>query len=174
MDKKSWFVMNARLFTKLVEVLFGLIFLSEASLKLQPGFAENFNQLVAQGAAQQPAWTQAWFHFWITMTGINPVLCAYIVIIAELGLAVTLILGLMRKVSYFGGAIYGMLIWSIPEGFGGPFGPGSTNMGVGIIYTVAFLLLIALDAAHRDNYYTLDMWIEKRIGWWRKLAEFGK
>lgn len=178
MDKDSWFVRHARKFTKSVEVLFGLIFVFDAYAKIGPGnaFINNFSALVARLAVTAPSWSQPWYHLWIGLAVAHPAACVYTIIILEFALGFALILGFMRKIAYLGGVVYSMFLWTVPEGFGFSYlgGPTQTNIGVGIVYAIAFLLLVALDAAHRDNYYTLDLWIENRMKWWRKLAEFGK
>ena len=167
----NWFVRNAGFFTRSVEVLFGLIWLADASLKFQPGFANSFSDLIAGSAAVQPAWLQGWFSFWVSVTLPNPTLFAYFVSLCELALALALILGFMRKTTYAGGMLFSMIIWSVPEGFGGPYGPGSTDIGTGVIYAIVFLLLLGLNAMDRNNDYTLDKIIEKHVKWWSTLAE---
>ena len=88
-----------------------------------------------------------------------------------LGLA--LVLGFLRKLVYIGGMIYSLFIWAVPEGFGGPYGPGSTDIGTGIIYSFTFLALIIINATYGPSKYSLDALIEKRLPSWKRLAEFG-
>ena len=60
-----------------------------------------------------------------------------------------------------------LVIWSTAEGFGGPYAPGSTDIGAAIIYLVVFL---ALWLGKCWRYYSLDKLLyEKlrfRIGRW--------
>lgn len=51
--------------------------------------------------------------------------------IAETGLALCLLLGAARGVSYTAGAIYTLLIWPVGEGFGGRYSSGATDVGTG-------------------------------------------
>ncbi len=157
-----------------LRIAFGLVWLIDAYFKLQNGFLRSFSSLIASGAAGQPQWLSGWFSFWISVTSSNPAFWAYAIAIIELALAISLIFGIMRKVGYIGGFFYSLLIWSVPEGFGGPYGPSSTDIGTGIIYAIVFLLLIAVNAMGGPSRYSLDYKIEKRVRWWRKLAEFGK
>lgn len=169
-----WLVRNAAVFTKVIEILFGAVWLVDGGLKLQPGFLSGFSDLVAGSAAGQPQWLQGWFSFWVSVTSYNPELFAYLITASELALAFALILGFMRKTAYAGGAILSLLIWSVPEGFGGPYGPSSTDIGTGMIYAIVFLLLLAMNATYRNNRYTLDSIIEKHIRWWRVISDLNR
>ncbi|MGA3020743.1 MAG: hypothetical protein ABSD68_02225 [Candidatus Micrarchaeales archaeon] len=166
----SWFVRNVAVFARAVEVLFGFIWLANVSIKLEMRFVGSFAGTVSQVASGQPEWLQGWFGFWVQTLSSNPVFFAYLQLLFELALGLALILGFMRKTTYAGGALLGLLLWSVPESFGGPYGPSSTDIGTGIIYTVAFLLLLALNA-YKGNKYTLDALIEKHIKWWSVIAE---
>lgn len=56
--------------------------------------------------------------------------------VSEVLLGLALILGFMRKVAYIGGMILSLLICAVPEGFNGPYGPTSKDMGTGIYITL--------------------------------------
>jgi len=60
----------------------------------------------------------------------------------------------------------------VPEGFGGPYGPASTDIGTGIVYALVFLLLMELNATYGASRYSLDAVIERRWPRWARLAEF--
>jgi hypothetical protein len=52
----------------------------------------------------------------------------------ETYLACALIAGFARRVTYTIGFAYGLFVWSVAEGFGGPYVPGtSTDVGAAII-----------------------------------------
>lgn len=170
----SWFVRNASIFTRFVELTFGLVWLIDASFKFQAGFVSSFTSLISQAAVGQPAWLQGWYGFWIATTSANPAFFVYLISFSELAVALALIFGFMRKTAYAGGIFLSLLIWSVPEGFGGPYGPSSTDIGTGIIYAVVFLLLLALNATYRNNKYTIDSVIEKRVKWWSTLSELNR
>ncbi len=155
-------------------IVFGLVWLADAYFKFQPGFAENFSSLIQQSAQGQPLWLSGWFNFWASTTAANPVLWAYTVAFSELALAFCLIFGFMRKVGYSGGILLSLMIWSIPEGFGGPYGPSSTDIGTGVIYAVVFLMLIVINTIAGTSRYSLDYYLEKRFAWWKNLSEFSK
>ncbi|MDE1860926.1 MAG: DoxX family protein [Candidatus Micrarchaeota archaeon] len=170
--KVSFFERNAIPLKSIARILFGGVWLIDAYFKFLPNFAQNFSNLVASTAQGQPAWFGGWFAFWVSVTSSNPALWAYIVAFSELALAICLIFGFMRKVGYSGGILLSLLIWAIPEGFGGPYGPSSTDIGTGVIYAIVFLMLIVINATAGPSRYSVDYYLEKRFKWWKKLAEF--
>ena len=90
----------------------------------------------------------------------------------ETYLAVALLTGFARKVTYSVGAIYTALIWATAEGFGGPYVPGSsTDVGAAIIYTLLFLTLLINDAGVGFSRLSLDGVLERRMPRWRRVAE---
>ena len=68
-------------------------------------------------------------------------------------------------------ASFSVLIWAFAEGFGGPYGSGSADIGAAIIYAVVFMALLALSAYTGPARYSVDYYLEKRISWWWKVAE---
>ena len=78
----------------------------------------------------------------------------------------------MRKLAYLSGILLSLLIYSVDEGFGGPYGPGSTDIGAAIIYVFVFFALIALESATASNSLTLDSIIEQATSKWASIAEF--
>jgi nitrite reductase (NO-forming) len=93
--------------------------------------------------------------------------------VLEVALGVALVLGFMRKIAYLGGIIFSLFIWAIPEGFGGPYGPGSTDIGTGIIYSLVFLSLVIINTISGPSKYSLDFLVERRYRFWQRVAEFG-
>jgi nitrite reductase (NO-forming) len=92
----------------------------------------------------------------------------------EVSLGVALILGILRKLTYTGGLLLSLLIWAVPEGFGGPYGPGATDIGTGVAYSFVFLSLIIINAMSGTSKYSLDYLIERRLPSWKRVAEFGQ
>jgi nitrite reductase (NO-forming) len=138
---------------------------------LQPSDVVNLVQSAGQG---QPDWLAGWFNFWSSFVSANPSFILYSVGALELLLGFVLVLGFMRKVTYFGGIILSLIIWSIDEGFGGPYGPGSTDIGAAIIYVFVFLALLIIDSSSVTGRYSLDAIIERKTKWWSELAGFGE
>ena len=95
----------------------------------------------------------------------------YMIAFLEFMLAVSLILGLGRKIGYAGGFILSILLWAIPEGFGGPYNSGVAEIGTGIIYAIVFIFLAITSSIHGRNKYTADYYIEKKADKWKYIAE---
>ena len=93
----------------------------------------------------------------------------------EVLLGLALVFGFIRKIAYLGGVVLSLLIWAVPEGFGGPYtaGSGTTDVGTGVIYAIAFFGLILINATYGSSRYSLDYYIERRFPAWAKLSEFG-
>jgi nitrite reductase (NO-forming) len=89
----------------------------------------------------------------------------------ELTLAFTLLLGFIRKLSYFSGILLSLIIWTVAEGFGGPYGPGSTDVGAAILYPFVFFALIVLETTAGSNRYTLDKLVDRHVRGWSKVAD---
>jgi nitrite reductase (NO-forming) len=87
-------------------------------------------------------------------------------------LAVALLTGFARKLTYVVGAGYTALIWATAEGFGGPYVPGvSTDIGAAIVYTLLFVVLLVHDAGVGSSRLSLDSFLERRLPGWRRVAE---
>ena len=154
-------------------VVFGVIWGIDGALKWTPGFRHEYLDMVKGAAAGQPGWLQPWFHMWMWLIAPRVDFFAYATAVIETVIAAALILGVARKSAYWLSAVFGLLIWSTAEGFGGPYTAGATDVGTGIIYTMAAVFLLAVNAAAGTSPYSLDAWLERRIGWWPVVAEVG-
>jgi uncharacterized membrane protein YphA (DoxX/SURF4 family) len=148
-------------------IAFGLVWAIDAYFKWQPAFADNFVSYLQETYDGQPAIIQAWLNAWIKLVSINPHLFARIVALGETGIAIGLLLGLFSNLAYAGGALLSIVIWAVPEGFGGPYTPGATDVGTGIIYVFGFLGLFLLAAG---QYYGLDKIVRAKLGRWKFLS----
>jgi uncharacterized membrane protein YphA (DoxX/SURF4 family) len=169
--KDGWLVRNVVWIKSLIRIILGVVWLIDGSLKFQPGFVDAFSNMIQSVGNGQPAWLQPWFNFWSNATATNPALFVYSTGVLELLLGIALVLGFMRKITYICGLILSLFIWAIPEGFGGTYGPGATDIGTGIIYAFVFLSLLVINAAFGPSKYSLDNLIERRWPYWQKLAE---
>lgn len=151
----------------LLRIAFGLVWAADAYFKWQPGFHENLDAYLAEGAVGQPAAVRAWIEFWIRTIGVRPHFYAYVVAFAETAIAFGLIAGVLSNITYVGGTILSLGIWSTAEGFGGPYQAGSTDIGAGIIYAIVFAGLFLASAG---NYLGLDAYLTRRLGRWCWLA----
>lgn len=167
----NWFVRNVQSLKAGMRIVFGIVWAIDGSFKLKPGFVESFSNLVSNTGSGQPSWLSGWFSFWASTTSANPAFFVYTTAALELMLAFCLIAGFLRKIAYTGGIFLSLMIWAIPEGFGGPYGPSSTDIGTGIIYAVVFIFLLLVNAAFGPSKYSLDNLIEKKWTAWKRIAE---
>lgn len=167
-----WVVRNVSWLKSMIRVVLGVSWVIDGYLKFLPGLASSLPDFIRARSYGQPAWLQPWFSFWASATSVNPGLFTYGIGAAELALGIALILGLMRKVAYLGGFLLSLMIWAVPEGFGGPYVPGSTDIGTGIIYVFVFLSLIMINALSGPSKYSVDYYLERRYPSWKQLAEF--
>ena len=163
-------VANARRLTgvAILRIAFGVIWAVDASLKWQPAFQANFQQMLSDVAKGQPGFLGWWFALWqFVVSGRAPVF-GILTASTETYLALAVLTGFARKITYSVGILYGFFVWSVAEGFGGPYRPGTTtDVGAAIIYSLLFGALLLIDAGR----YSVDRWIEKRHVAWRKIAE---
>ncbi|MCI4372193.1 MAG: DoxX family membrane protein [Thermoplasmata archaeon] len=169
-EVKGWWPRNAQVLKTLFRMLFGFIWVIDGSLKFAPGFVGAFAGSVSGDG--QPAWLQGWFTFWANAVNGNTAFWVYLTGSLELALGLALLFGFMRKIAYVGGALLSLFIWAVPEGFGGPYGPGSTDIGTGAMYSLLFLSLILINATYGPSKWSLDYQIEKRFPRWAAIAEF--
>jgi len=152
-----------------LRMAFGLIWAVDASLKWQPAFQANFQQILSDVAKGQPGFLGWWFGLWqIVVSGRAPIF-AILTAGTETYLAVALLTGFARKSTYSIGILYGFFVWSVAEGFGGPYMAGTTtDVGAAIIYSLLFIALLLVDAGR----LSVDHLIQRRIPAWRWISEF--
>lgn len=151
-------------------IAFGMIWAVDAWLKWQPGFRETFLPNMIATAAAEPRWLAWWFDFVLALERPVPSLFAYVGAVVETMLAIAVTLGLARRVVFFGGAVYSLMIWCTAEGFGAPYGPGATDVGPGIIYAVVFFTLLMMLEHGHSGHLALDAAIVPRYPWWSVLS----
>jgi uncharacterized membrane protein YphA (DoxX/SURF4 family) len=153
---------------------FGGIWLIDAVLKWLPGFRSGYMSSISGAGMGQPGWLQWWFHLWTNMQHPAPTFFAYLVAVLETLVALAVILGFARKVSYITAAAFSVVIWAAAEGFGGPYGSGASDIGTAIIYALVFMCLLTLAAYTGTDRYSADYYLEQKISWWHKVAEVGR
>ena len=154
-----------------LRITFGVIWLIDATLKWLPGFRAGYMSTIMGEAQSQPGWLQPWFHFWIRLQHPEAVFLAYLVAVVETLIALALIAGFARKLTYLSAIVFSLLIWATAEGFGGPYISGASDIGTAIIYAVVFAGLLALSYYAGPARYSADYYLEKKIGWWWRVAE---
>jgi nitrite reductase (NO-forming) len=153
----------------MLRIAFGVIWAVDASLKWQPAFQANFQQILSGVAKGQPGFLNWWFGLWQFVVSGRAPLFGIMTASTETYLAVALVTGFARKFTYTVGILYGLFVWSVAEGFGGPYMPGTTtDVGAAIIYSLLFGALLIVDAGR----FSVDHLIERRIPAWRWISEF--
>ena len=151
---------------------FGGIWLIYAVLKWLPGFRAGYAGMISGAAQGQPGWLGPWFSFWTNLQTPHPAFYAYLVAVLETLVALAVLFGVARKVSYLAAAGFSVVIWAAAEGFGGPYTSGASDIGTAIIYALVFMCLLTLSAYTGPDTYSVDHYLEKKISWWWKIAEF--
>jgi nitrite reductase (NO-forming) len=157
-----------------IRTIFGLVWACDAYLKWQPGFFNNYLSYVTDIANGQPHWLLPWFNFWIRLITPVPGLFALLTSLIETTIAAGLLFGLGRKWIYVLGSIFALFIWSIPEGFGGPYTAGATDVGAGLVYVLVFVGLIVMDYTLGRSPYSVDYYLEEKHPSWRFIAEWAQ
>src|SRR5690242_5495517 len=166
--RPSWVATSRRMIAiAFLRIAFGVIWSVDAALKWQPAFQANFSQIVAGVAQGQPGFLSWWFSIWQAIVSGRAPIFAVLTATTETYLALALIAGFARKFTYTIGIAYGLFVWSVAEGFGGPYVPGATtDVGAAIIYSLVFWALLLVDAGRMS----VDRVIATRIPAWRRIA----
>jgi len=154
-----------------IRISFGIVWLIDATLKWLPGFRASYMSTIMGEAQGQPGWLKPWFDFWIRFQHPYAMPLAYLVAVAETLIALALIAGFARKITYISAIVFSLLIWATAEGFGGPYTSGAADIGTAIIYAMVFAALLTLSAYAGPARYSADYYIEQKVSWWWKLAE---
>ncbi len=155
-----------------LRVAFGIIWIVSAALTFSPDFASHYVGYLHNAATGQPAWSAWWFQFWIGVVTPHAGLFVWATRIAETLLALALLLGFARKLTYIVGILFSLLIWSTAEGFGGPYSVGANNIGAALSYVLIFAALIVINLRAGPSPYSLDYLIESKWPAWRRVAEW--
>jgi uncharacterized membrane protein YphA (DoxX/SURF4 family) len=145
----------------ILRIAFGLIWAVDAWFKWQPDFVHKFTDYLSGALDGQPAAVQAWINFWINIIKVNPHVFAYLVAIGETAVAIGLIFGLFSNLTYIVGMLVSVVIWTTAEGFGGPYVPGTVDIGAAIIYVLVFAGLFLASAG---LYYGVDRYLTPSLG----------
>jgi thiosulfate dehydrogenase [quinone] large subunit len=152
----------------ILRIVFGLVWAIDASFKWQPGFAHNFTHYLTGNLAVDPGFVQAWINLWITIVKGDPQVFAYLVASAETAIAIGLIFGIFSHLTEVVGVLLALVIWTTAQGFGGPYLPGSTDIGAALIYVLVF---VALFLSSAGLYYGVDRSLSPTLRRFSFLAE---
>lgn len=151
----------------LLRIAFGAVWAVDAWFKWEPSFINKFAGYLTSAQTDQPAAVRAWIGLWIRTVNVDPHAFAHAVAIGETAVAIGLLLGILSNVTNVIGVLLSLVIWSTAEGFGGPYQPGSTDVGSALIYALVF---VALFLTSSGRYVGLDAILGKKLGRWQVLA----
>lgn len=139
-------------------IVFGLLWLFDAALKFLPAFLFHFVDQITGAIPGEPQWMVAWLGFIVhAVNVIGPTLCAVVVGLIELAVAVSLLAGRAMKPMVPLAILYCLAVWCTAEAFGGPYtaqgtGCGGDVIGNVIMYVFPFLMLgVEIFAAGRQR-----------------------
>lgn len=153
-----------------LRIIFGILWTIDAIFKWRRSFANGFLDQINSVGQNQPTWLSSWFSFWSHFLAHSPHFFAVLVAIIESLIAIALLTGLARRTTYLSAAVFSLLIWSVAEGFGGPYTSTSTDVGAGIIYAIVFFSLYGLDRLAVFPSWSIDNYIIKKLPWWSFVA----
>lgn len=163
----NWFVRNQDGLRTGLRIVFGLVWLIDGSLKFQPGFVGSFSV----PSQTSPTWLNPWFAFWSSQVSGHTALWVYLTGSFEISLGLALLFGFLRKIAYTAGIALSLLIWAVPEGFGTPYGPSSTDIGTGAVYAISLVSLLVWDATFGPGRFSLDGAIIRRWPGWARISD---
>ncbi len=143
----------------LLRILTGLAWAADAGFKWMPEIRLNIINVLTQALAGQGTMESAWINMWVHFANINPIFFGTLIAIVETALAISLITGVFSRVALYCGVLFSFLIWSVPQGFGGPYAAGNTDIDSGVIYLFLFIALILGEAWRK---YNMESFFRKR------------
>lgn len=155
-----------------VRVAFGIIMAVDAYLKWQPAFAAHYVGYLQNAMKGQPLWLAPWFNFWLRLVIQHTDFFVLATRLIETAIAIGLLLGLARRITYIAGVLFSLLIWSTAEGLGGPYTSGATNLGPALVYGLVFAALALFERVLGSTPYSLDYYIGRRFPGWGSLVEW--
>lgn len=163
----SWILRHQDALRSGARILFGIVWVVDGSFKFRPGFESSFSV----PSSTNPAWLNPWFGFWSGQVSAHTAFWVYMTGAFEICLGLALVFGFVRKIAYTLGIALSLLIWAVPEGFGTPYGPSSTDIGTGAVYAMALLFLLIFDAAWGPGRFSLDGVIIRRFPGWARVSD---
>ncbi|MHB8487609.1 MAG: hypothetical protein ACYDC4_00230 [Candidatus Dormibacteria bacterium] len=151
----------------ILRIIFGVVWGIDAWFKWQPDFINNFTSYLTGAQDGQPAFVKGWINFWINIVKVDPHVFAHGVAVAETLIAIGLLFGVLSNLTNIAGILLTVVIWTTAEGFGGPYVPGSADIGSAIIYSLVFVGLFLSSAG---LYLGFDRWVTPRLGRFGFLA----
>jgi cytochrome oxidase Cu insertion factor (SCO1/SenC/PrrC family)/preprotein translocase subunit SecG len=134
---------------RILRVSFGILWIVDGILQVQPQMAAGLPEQVVQPAASSsPGWVQALVNAGGTIWSFHPVQAAAAAVWIQAGIGLWMLVaptGWSSRLAGLGGAAWGLIVWMFGEAFGAIFAPGlswlSGAPGAVTLYIVAGVLL---------------------------------
>jgi cytochrome oxidase Cu insertion factor (SCO1/SenC/PrrC family) len=134
---------------RVLRIAFGLLWIGDGLLQLQPSMALGLPTSVLQpSASSSPSWVQHVVNVGVTIWTLHPVQAAASAVWLQIGIGVALLVAPRGRWSRFAGLVatgWGVIVWVFGEAFGGIFGHGATWLfgtpGAALFYCVAGVLV---------------------------------
>ncbi len=134
---------------RILRVSFGILWIVDGILQVQPQMAAGLPaQVVQPAASSSPGWVQALVNAGGTIWSFHPVQAAAAAVWIQVGIGLWMLVvptGWSSRLAGLGGAAWGLIVWMFGEAFGAIFAPGlswlSGAPGAVTLYIVAGVLL---------------------------------
>ena len=156
----------------MLRIGFGLLWLLDAALQIQPGMAAGApSQVIGPAAVSSPGWVQHLVGWAGSMWAYHPVQLGTATLWIQAGIGLWLLAaprGVSSRLAGLASLAWGLAVWVFGESFGGIFAAGLTWLagapGAALLYAVAGALLMLPDRS----------WLTPRLGraWLAVLGAF--
>src|SRR3954452_12389548 len=113
---------------RILRVSFGILWIVDGILQVQPQMAAGLPEQVVQPAASSsPGWVQALVNAGGTIWSFHPVQAAAAAVWIQAGIGLWMLVaptGWSSRLAGLGGAAWGLIVWMFGEAFGAIFAPG--------------------------------------------------
>ena len=138
---------------QVLRIGFGLLWLFDAALQVQPGMAAGApSQVIGPAAASSPGWVQHLVGWAGSMWAYHPVQLGTATLWIQAGIGLWMVAaprGVSSRLAGLASLIWGLAVWVFGESFGGIFASGLTWLagapGAALLYAVAGALLLLPD-----------------------------
>jgi cytochrome oxidase Cu insertion factor (SCO1/SenC/PrrC family)/preprotein translocase subunit SecG len=135
---------------RILRVSFGILWVVDGILQVQPQMAAGLpSQVVQPAASSSPGWVQAVVNAGGTIWSFHPVQAAAAAVWIQVGIGLWMLAsrdGWSSRLAGLSGAAWGLIVWVFGEAFGAIFAPGlswlSGAPGAVTLYIVAGVLLV--------------------------------
>ncbi len=160
---------NSLLFTAL-RMAMGLLWTILAVEVWSPGFVSHLHRYHETVFRSQPGLLMPWFGIWAGILSIAPDLFVNITRFFVTLIAIFLLIGFARKITYIVGIIFCIPLWALMEGFSPQHALGSFVLSAALIYILLLSALILVEKLDVPLTCNIDSHIERKWPSWRRIS----